>query len=101
MFCKSILLVTLEERRIAVPSLFRVKIVQPFFQLFQIFFCLGQIDGRCTAGRKAAAGVSGEGLSWFPMTIFVFKLVQEEAYGTSLVAVVFAGIGSAITYASK
>ena len=43
----------------------------------------------------------GGGVIMVPLTVFAFKLVQKEAHGTSLVAVVFTGITAAIAYASK
>lgn len=43
----------------------------------------------------------GGGLIMIPLMAEVLKLTQHKAHGTSLVALVFTGIGGAITYASN
>jgi uncharacterized protein len=44
------------------------------------------------------AGLGG-GLIMIPLMVYVLKLSQHEAHGTSLVAVIFTGISGALTYA--
>jgi hypothetical protein len=44
------------------------------------------------------AGLGG-GIIMIPLMIYVLKLTQHQAHGTSLVAIVFTGISGAITYA--
>ncbi len=43
----------------------------------------------------------GGGVIMVTMTIFAFKLVQKEAHGARVVAVVLPGIAGATTYASQ
>ena len=53
-----------------------------------------------TAGVFGGILGIGGGLIMIPLMVEVLKLTQHKAHGTSLVALVFTGIGGAITYAS-
>ena len=53
-----------------------------------------------TAGLFGGILGIGGGLIMIPLMVGVLKLTQHKAHGTSLVALVFTGIGGAITYAS-
>jgi hypothetical protein len=61
-----------------------------------ISFVIGLITG--TFG--GLIGIGG-GLIMIPLMVEVLKLSQHKAHGTSLVALVFTGLGGAITYASN
>jgi len=54
-----------------------------------------------TAGVFGGILGIGGGLIMIPLMVEVLKLTQHKAHGTSLVALVFTGIGGAITYASN
>lgn len=54
-----------------------------------------------TAGTFGGILGIGGGLIMIPLMVEVLKLTQHKAHGTSLVALVFTGIGGAITYASN
>jgi len=54
-----------------------------------------------TAGIFGGILGIGGGLIMIPLMVEVLKLTQHKAHGTSLVALVFTGIGGAITYASN
>lgn len=54
-----------------------------------------------TAGVFGGILGIGGGLIMIPLMVGVLKLTQHKAHGTSLVALVFTGIGGAITYASN
>ena len=53
-----------------------------------------------TAGVFGGILGIGGGLIMIPLMVEVLKLTQHKAHGTSLLALVFTGIGGAITYAS-
>jgi uncharacterized membrane protein YfcA len=53
-----------------------------------------------TAGVFGGILGIGGGLIMIPLMVEVLKLTQHKAHGTSLVALVFTGIGGAITYAA-
>ena len=52
-----------------------------------------------TAGAFGGILGIGGGLIMIPLMVGVLKLTQHKAHGTSLVALVFTGIGGSITYA--
>jgi len=52
-----------------------------------------------TAGAFGGILGIGGGLIMIPLMVAILKLTQHKAHGTSLVALVFTGIGGAITYA--
>ena len=54
-----------------------------------------------TAGTFGGILGIGGGLIMIPLMVEVLKLTQHKAHGTSLIALVFTGIGGAITYASN
>lgn len=53
-----------------------------------------------TAGAFGGFIGIGGGLIMIPLMVEVMKLTQHKAHGTSLLALIFTGIGGAITYAS-
>lgn len=63
-------------------------------KIYIISFLVGLAAG--TFG--GLAGLGG-GLIMIPLMIYVLKLSQHQAHGTSLVAIIFTGISGAITYA--
>ena len=54
-----------------------------------------------TAGAFGGILGIGGGLIMIPLMVEILKLTQHKAHGTSLLALVFTGIGGAITYASN
>lgn len=56
------------------------------------------VIGLTTGTFGGLVGIGG-GLIMIPLMVEVLKLTQHKAHGTSLVALVFTGIGGAITYA--
>jgi len=54
-----------------------------------------------TAGTFGGILGIGGGLIMIPLMVAILKLTQHKAHGTSLVALVFTGIGGAITYAAN
>lgn len=54
-----------------------------------------------TAGTFGGILGIGGGLIMIPLMISILKMTQHKAHGTSLVALVFTGIGGAITYAAN
>ena len=54
-----------------------------------------------TAGAFGGVLGIGGGLIMVPLMVEILKLTQHKAHGTSLLALVFTGIGGAITYASN
>lgn len=54
-----------------------------------------------TAGAFGGILGIGGGLIMIPLMVGILKLTQHKAHGTSLLALVFTGIGGAITYASN
>ena len=51
------------------------------------------------AGTFGGLAGLGGGIIMIPAMIYILKLSQHQAHGTSLVALVFTGISGAITYA--
>lgn len=56
------------------------------------------VIGLITGAFGGLIGIGG-GLIMIPLMVEVLKLTQHKAHGTSLVALVFTGLGGAITYA--
>lgn len=54
-----------------------------------------------TAGAFGGILGIGGGLIMIPLMVSILKLTQHKAHGTSLLALVFTGIGGAITYAAN
>jgi hypothetical protein len=58
------------------------------------------VIGLITGAFGGLIGIGG-GLIMIPLMVEVLKLSQHKAHGTSLVALVFTGLGGAITYAAN
>jgi uncharacterized membrane protein YfcA len=59
-------------------------------------FILGLVSG----AFGGLVGLGG-GVVMIPLMVFILKMDQHKAHGTSLMALVFTGIAGAVTYASK
>lgn len=54
-----------------------------------------------TAGAFGGLAGLGGGVIMVPLMVYAFQLIQREAHGTSLVALLFTGIVGTMTYAAK